>query len=141
MSSTLDPLGPAPEARSVSFLLLLFGCTAAPVFWIGQLLLGYGVTAYACYPGDHPQWVRPGPLLTAMIVFDAVALLGCAAGAAMSWAAWRRVRQPGGHAHTLHTGEGRNRVLAIWGLLSSLWFFGAILFNSIASVMVPPCAI
>jgi hypothetical protein len=135
-----DPIGAAPEARSASFLVLLFGCIAAPVFWTGQLMLGFGVSAHACYPGDHPILLdRTGPLFTAMIVFDAVALVACAAGAAVSWSAWRKVRQTGGQSHTLHTGEGRSRFLAMWGMLSSAWFFLAILFNIIASVMVPSC--
>ena len=36
--------------------------------------------------------------------------------------------------------QGRNRFLALWGMMSSLWFFAAILFNVFASIMVPPCA-
>jgi hypothetical protein len=140
MSHAMDPVGAAPETRTVSFLTLLFGCVAAPLFWTGQLILGYGVTAQACYPGDHPAALAAsGPLFTLLILFDAVALAAAAAGGLVSWRAWRRVRAPGGHTHTLHTGEGRNRFLAMWGLLSSLWFFGAILFNTIASVTVPPC--
>lgn len=138
---SIDPVGAAPEARTISFLALLFGCAAAPIFWTGQLMLGFGVTAHACYPGDHPVAFRqPGALFTAMVVFDLVALAACAAGALVSWNSWRQVRQPGGPHHTLHTGEGRRRFLAMWGMLSSAWFFLAILFNTIASLVVPPCA-
>ena len=139
MSNTVDPIGGAPEARTASFALLLVGCTAAPIFWTGQLILGYGVTAHACYPGDHPLLPHPAPLTAALIVFDVVALAASLVGGAVSWRIWQRVRQAGGHHHTLHTGEGRRRFLAMWGLLSSLWFFGAILFNTIASLTVPPC--
>jgi hypothetical protein len=140
--STLDPAGPAPETHSLSFLLLLFGASAAPIFWLGQLMLGYGITAFACYPGDHP--VAPAsvlPLQGALIAFDAVALLACLAGGVVSWLCWQRSKdgKPGGHRHALHTGEGRVRFLALWGIMSSLWFFAAILFNTIASVTVPPC--
>ena len=140
MSQTLDPVGAAPETRSIKFLVLLFGACAAPVFWIGQVVLGYGLTAYACYPGDHP--VRPaatGAIFSALMAFDAVALLATACGAWVSWQAWRYAREGTSHRDVLHTGEGRDRFLAIWGLLSSLWFFFAILFNSIASILVPPC--
>lgn len=126
----LDPTGPAPEAHSPRFLWLLFGCAAAPLAWLGQMMLAYGVTAYICYPGDHPvRLPSHGGLLAAIAVFDVAALALCAAGAAVSWRGWRQVR----------TGEGRNRFLALWGLMSSLWFFTAILFNAIAS-FVPPCA-
>jgi hypothetical protein len=139
MSQTIDPVGAAPETRSVHFLTLLFGTCAAPLFWAGQLILGYSVTAHACYPGDHPVMLSStGPLFNALLIFDAVALLAAAAGGFVSWQAWQRVRQDGGH-HRQHTGEGRDRFLAMWGMLSSLWFFFAILFNTIASVSVPPC--
>jgi hypothetical protein len=140
MSHTVDPVGAAPETRSVGFLTLMFGTCAAPLFWIGQLVLSYSITAYACYPGDHP--VRPsmtGALFEALLVCDIVALLAAAAGAWVSWQSWRAARAGASHRHVLHTGEGRNSFLAIWGLLSSLWFFFAILFNAIASLMVPPC--
>lgn len=140
MSQTIDPVGAAPETRSIHFLTLLFGTAAAPIFWAGQLMLGYAVTAYACYPGDHPVQVHFGSaLFNTIIVFDGVALVACAAGGLVSWRSWRHVRQDNGSRHTLHTGEGRDRFLAMWGLLSSLWFFFAVLFNTIASIAVTPC--
>jgi hypothetical protein len=140
MSQTMDPIGAAPETHGVHFLTLLFGAIAAPIFWTGQLILGYVVTAYACYPGDHPVQVRfGGALFSTMISFDIVALVACAAGGLVSWRSWQKVRADRGHRHTLHTGEGRDRFLAMWGLLSSLWFFFAILFNTIASLTVTPC--
>jgi hypothetical protein len=130
--SALDRTGPAPETREPRFLLMVFGASAGPLFWLGQLMLGYGITAYACYPGDHPvSLVSTGPLFAMLLLFDVVALTGCAAGAFVSWRAWRRA-QPG---------EGRNRFLALWGVMSSLWFFAAILFSVVASVMVPPCLV
>ncbi len=136
----MDPVGAAPETRSVHFLTLLFGASAAPIFWLGQVMLGYAVSAYACYPGDHPVQVRySSALFGTMIVFDLVALIACAAGGLVSWRSWLKVRADRGHRHTLHTGEGRDRFLAMWGLLSSLWFFFAVLFNSIADLTVTPC--
>jgi hypothetical protein len=94
------------------------------------MMLGYGVTAYVCYPGDHPvSLMSAGPLSGVLFLMDAIALMACAAGAAVSWRAWRRAGQ----------GGGRNRLLALWGLMSSLWFFAAILFNVFASIMVPVC--
>lgn len=128
--SELDPTGPAPDTRSPRFLLLLFGAGAAPIFWLGQVMLGYGVTAYVCYPGDHPQGIASGPALgAAMTIFNIIALIAAVAGGMAAWRCWRRDPQ------------GANRFLALWGLFSSLCFFSAILFNVIASVMVPPCLV
>lgn len=129
--SALDPTGPAPEARRPRFLWLLFGACAAPLAWLGQVMLSYGVTAHACYPGDHPvSLTTSGSLFAALLAFDAFALAVCAVGAFVAWRGWCHARPR----------DGRNRFLALWGLMSSLWFFVAILFNVIASVMVPPCA-
>ena len=95
-------------------------------------MLGYGVTAYVCYPGDHPVGLGAGAGRCSRRCWRStrIALAACAAGALVSWR---------GLAHACAPGEGRNRFLALWGLMSSLWFFAAILFNVIASVMVPPC--
>jgi hypothetical protein len=127
MAEKLDPIGPAPETASPRFLRLLFGACAAPLAWLGQMVLGYGITAYICYPADHPvKPVADTALFAAVIAVDGIALALCAAGAWVSWSYWRRGL------------VGRNRMLALWGLMSSLWFFVAILFNAIAS-FVPPC--
>lgn len=140
---TLDPVGAAPETRRIAFILLLFGATIAPIFWLGQLMLGYWVTAFGCYPGDHPvPLASPQALVNILIAFDIVALIACAAGAAVSWRSWRRSEDAkSGSRQALNIRAGRTRFLAIWGLMSSLWFFGAILFNTIASLTVPPCAV
>jgi hypothetical protein len=129
--TVLDPTGPAPETRQPRFLWLLFGCCAAPLAWLGHVMLAYGVSAYACYPADHPVVVSAGRLFALLIGFDLVSLLLCTAGAWVSLRIWLRVRG----------GEGRNRFLALWGLMSSLWFFVAVLFNVVASLMVPPCPV
>ena len=126
--TALDPAGPAPETREPRFWWLMFGACGAPIAWLGQMMLAYGITAYVCYPGDHPVGLAStGPLFSGLIAFDIIALATCFAGGWVSWSHWRRVR------------SGRNRFLALWGLMSSLWFFAAILFNAIASVAVPPC--
>ncbi len=128
--TALDPTGSAPEARQLRFLELLFGACAAPLAWLGQMMLSYGVTTAICYPGDHPiGLLSRGPLFAALIVFDFFALAICCAGALVSWRGWGLVRPA----------DGRSRFLALWGAMSSLWFLVAVLFNVIASVVVPPC--
>ena len=125
-----DPTGPAPETRSPRFHWLLFGAFAAPLAWLGHTMLAYGVTAYACYPADHPVGLSgTGLLFLALLLFDALALGLCMAGGAVAWRAWEMMRG----------GAGRNRFLALAGVMSSLWFAAAILFNIVASLMVPIC--
>jgi hypothetical protein len=130
--SPADTAGPAPEARNPRLLWLLFGASAGPLFWLGQIVLAYGISAWVCYPADHPVRLSHDSVLpAALLAFDALALAGCAAGAIVSW----RIRQ------RLRTGDSRNRFLTLWGLMSSLWFFAAILFNAIASLAVPACPV
>ena len=132
MSGFRDAIGPAPEARSPRFHWLLFGASAPPLAWLGHMMLGYGVTAYVCYPADHPVMrAATGPLFAALLLFDALALGACIAGGLVSWRAWQKMR----------TGQSRNHFLALAGLMSSLCFAAAILFNIIASVVVPLCLI
>ena len=133
---------PAPHRDRVSFGALLFGACAAPLSWLGQLGLGYGLTAQICFPSDHPQALPPDmPVFATLVAFDIIAFAGCIAGGGVAWWAWWQTRneKDGGERHALHTGEGRTRFLALWGIMSSLWFAAAILFNAIASITVPPC--
>ena len=126
----------------VSLVALLFGSCAAPIFWLGQLMLNYAVTAYACYPGDHPEAIATAASLrAAMLSFDVVAIVVTAAGGITAWLCFRKTQASRAVRGDLRlaAAEGRAHFLAVWGLFSSLWFFGAILFNTIASVTVPPC--
>lgn len=112
------------------FLALMFGMTAAPIFWLGQTMLGYSVPAMICYGGDHPTLIEAGaPLRNALLAFDIVAIAAALVGGAVSILCWR----------ALPPDQGRPRFMAMWGMISSLWFLGAILFGTIASLTVPLC--
>jgi hypothetical protein len=133
---------PAPHRERVRLWMLIFGMIAAPSLWLAQLLLSYGISALACYGGDHPTTIAAGtPVRTALFAFDAVALIAALAGGIVSYTCWRAVHaeQQHGQHHALEVGEGRTRFMALWGIMSSLCFFGAIAFNTIASVMAPLC--
>jgi hypothetical protein len=117
-----------PMRRPREFRALMFACCAAPIFWLGQLALGYWVSAQACFGGDRPNLIAPtGTLRMALLAFDAVAIAAATAGLLVALACRRSA------------GEGRPRFMALWGIFSSLCFLAAILFATIASIMVPPC--
>ena len=124
------------------FIALMFGNTAAPVFWIGQIFLGYGVSSLACYGSDHPTALMSGSgLRTALYVFDAIAIVAAVAGGVVSLLCWRAVsRKASDGPFTVKIVESRMRFMALWGMLSSLWFLGAIIFNTIGSALVRLCA-
>jgi uncharacterized membrane protein YeiB len=133
---------PAPHRHRVSFIALMFGMIAAPIFWLGQLMLGYGVSAVVCYGSDHPTTIMSATALrSALILFDAIAIIAAISGGIVSCMSWRAVRdeKEGGQRQALEIGDGRARFMALWGIMSSLWFFIAIIFSTIASVTVPLC--
>ena len=137
-----DVAHPAPHRGRVNLAMLLFGACAAPIFWLGQMMLGYWVSAVTCYGGDHPTTVTSGSALrSALVVFDTVAILAALAGGIVSYVCWHLVRneKEGGHNTVSSVGSGRARFMALWGILSSLWFLGAIIFSTIASLTVPLC--
>jgi len=132
--SALAAAHPAPHRDRVRLWVLLFGIIAAPLLWLAQLILSYGISALACYGSDHPTTIASGASVrTALLVFDAVALSVSLAAAIVSFASWRAVRTE------QQFGEGRTRFMALWGIMSSLCFLGAIVFHTLASVMVPLC--
>lgn len=131
-------LGRRPRA---SFIALMFGNTAAPIFWLGQLILSYVVSSLACYGSDHPTTIVSGSALrSALYVFDAVAVVAALAGGIVSLLCWRAVRDPGSDTRfAVKVAESRRQFMAMWGMMSSLWFLGAIAFNTIATITVRLC--
>jgi hypothetical protein len=136
---------PAPARWRVGAPSLILGVAAGPAAWIAQLVLGYGLSGYACFRGDAPfrQTPPPGwsdePAL--LMTINLVCLLLALAGAAMSFSHWRRTRgeKPGGGEHALEVGEGRTRFLAACGVLMSLGFAVAVAFDTTAILSVPTC--
>jgi hypothetical protein len=119
-----------PEQRRLNFWVLMFGSCAAPVFWLGQLMMAYWVSAETCYGGDHPTAAAsPEMLRTLLLAFDAVAIVAALGGTSVSVMCWRAAG----------AGETRSRFMSIWGIFSSLCFLAAIIFESIASISVPIC--
>lgn len=145
MSASFPQEHPAPHRQRVSLARQLFGLAAGPAGWIAQLVIGYGLSSYACFPRDAPHLISPPPgwagehlgLLALNLACLALALSGLAA----ALGAWRRTRgeKRGGPHLALEIGEGRARFLALCGLLTSGLFAGAILFNTAPILGVPAC--
>jgi hypothetical protein len=133
---------PAPHRRNVGLSSLLLGLTAAPVAWVTQLIVGYGVASHACFPGDMPRasplFLATGTIVTA---FNLAAIIISIAGVVLSFRSWRATREEhAGRSHRLlDVGEGRTRFLAICGMLTSMGFLVATIFASIAILAVPLC--
>jgi len=109
-----------------------FGVYAAPTAWGAQLLIGYGLTAYACNPGrialaqvaEGWGWTRDAALAVNLLA----ALVAVAAGL-LSLSGWRATREA----------ASRARFLTVWGVLTSFGFLLAILFNTVMLLGTPAC--
>jgi hypothetical protein len=65
----------------------------------------------------------------------------CLLGSFVSWNNWNRTHaeHPGPTSHLLEVGEGRTRFISVVGMMAGLGFFAAILFDTVALFLVPPC--
>ena len=135
---------PSPHRDRASIALLMLGLFGGPAAWTGQLLVSYGLTSYACFPGPTPRdalppgwaWIDPG-----LTILGALALVVALAATIMSWRIYARTRaeMQGRTNDLLDIGEGRSRFLAFCGVLTSGAFVTVILFETLSLYLVPPC--
>jgi hypothetical protein len=140
ISPDADPL---PPGDRLPLFPLFFAICAAPVAWTILHLIAYPLTSYACYPKNtqllapvrYMTWVRPSMIALGLAML-ALALAG-------GWVSWRclqlakRTAADEGLA-PLETG-GRSRYFAICGLLTTVLFVGAIIFDLIMLVGATLC--
>lgn len=132
-----DP-GPTPLQRRRA-IWLGFAVAAPPLAWSVQLLMLTAFSNYTCFPADTPiatpvqPWVHPFA-----VVVDILALLVAVASAVVAWRYLRLRAEPQDALGRLRL--GRLHFVALGGVLSGCGFFLAILFETIATLMVPPCA-
>jgi hypothetical protein len=130
-----DVLHMPPVRHPRRFLALMFGCCAAPLLWVCQLLADYWVSAQACSHAAHLNPVSTGGLRSALLGVGLVAILGALAGLWVSLMLWRSYAP-----NTSGGVPGREHFMAVWGIFASLCFVGAIVFNFISSLTAPLCA-
>jgi hypothetical protein len=132
-----DP-SPTPQQK-VHAIRLGFAVATPPLAWAIQILMLGAFANYTCFPADTQvhtpvqAWVHP-----LSIAVDAIALVLAAASAVVAWLYLRDHIEP-------HDARGRLRLgrlnfVAMGGVLSGCGFFATILFETIATLMVPPCA-
>ena len=134
---------PAPHHGRVSVTVVMVGAGAAPVLWLAQVLLSYGISADVCsgLPWATAIFTRTA-LQSTLFAVDAIAWCGAIAGGLLSYRNWHLPGTAGAAValhESAHPGEDGRRFLAQCGTLASLWFLSAIVFNTIASIMIAPC--
>lgn len=135
---------PAPHRNRVGLGTIFYGLFAAPIFWAGDLMVGFGLVGHACYPGDLPLG-RPAAelhfLWPLVLACHLLALVLIASGFLVSLRNWRVTGPPEGHAHHLmERGEGRTRYFGIVGMGFAVMFFMIAAGEAIAMALVPLCS-
>ena len=134
---------------------LWFVVSVGPVAWFLHLLVSYLLVSY---PTVQVTCAAGGNLLLHLVTV--VATAAALTGGVMAWRAWQRLRngeavgrlsrhglRPTPHA-LRHAGEdvsraeppgGRNRFMALYGVLSSSYFFLVILAQWLPVLTMSPC--
>jgi hypothetical protein len=126
MSGTLHTI---PRRHAATLWPAWFGIAGGPLAWFAQLVVGYGLWARRCYPGDVPiVWPSSSGVAATLAAVDVLAIMIAVAGFIVSW----RISQG-------TPDETRARFLSSWGMLSSACFLIAILSATVMSVGMPSC--
>lgn len=136
---------PPPSPRDKERAIWLgFAIAAPPLLWTLQLLVLSAFSNYACFPGDVPLGTPPQSQywVNGLVVAGDIAAIVITL--ASGWVslhyhrlANERLRSHKDAASLWHL--DRLWFMALGGLLSSGGFLVAILFETIASLMVRPC--
>lgn len=115
-------------ARPEGGLLPLFiGILGPPVIWAVRFAVNYVLVPYVCW------WGRIG-------VLHLVTLAALAATALTGWVAWKGWQEAGkGTQVELGGTTTRTRFMALFGMLSSGFFFLVMVAEGLANLFVHPC--
>jgi hypothetical protein len=144
MASTSRIEHPSPRAAKVSLTRQAVGLMFAPAAWALRLCVNFAIASNGCRP-ETPAQVglrHPVDTGTVMLAIDIAALLGALVASYIAYHDWRMTghEKPGTPADALEIGEGRARFLALLGVIVSLGFGLAILFDLTALFIVPYCS-
>jgi hypothetical protein len=134
--NVVTPTNPPEVARLPVGPALTFAVFGAPVAWLLQLIVGYALSAHACYPLSVPLVTPVWPRLWWWLIgIDIAAVVVAGAALLTAWrghVAWRGVdpRSPG---------ELRNRFIAHWSVLTSSLFSIAVVFTVVMLFIQPVC--
>ena len=115
-----------------------------PLFWTLQILLLGSFANYACFPADTPLSLVPDNMRWVQALEIGFNLLAVLATLASGWISLHYYRQA---QHKLERSRGplslwrldRLCFMSLGGILSSGGFLIAVVFETIASLMVLPC--
>jgi hypothetical protein len=138
-----DPMPPRPARERLIWLSLAI--MMPPTLWVLQLLLLSAFTTYACFPA-FTALASPRPSMdwigALVLAADLIAILAATGSGLLALNYFRLTRgRIATHRDALSLWHlDRLCFMSLGGILSSAGFLCAIIFETIASLMVPPCA-
>jgi len=131
---------PAAQRHRPRLGLLWAALFVVPCAWALRVVVNYGIDSYFCFPSEMRRSLLPAWAWPTLLGIDLATVAVAAAAALISHQHWRRAQDelaPG--APLLESGEGPARFLALWGLIISIGFLFAVLFDLVALWIVPEC--
>jgi hypothetical protein len=120
---------------------LWFGLFGAAAAWGLQELASYAILSHGCFPAWLPlAALSSRASWSAAVGVSVAALLIGATASLTAYRAWQRT-SAGDESHTAHldVGEGRERFMALSGIIVSLIMLANIVMNAIVLFAVPAC--
>jgi len=137
---------PAPARHQADIGTLAFGLLGAPVIWGVHFLANVTIASRVC---SVLAPIKPSITARASVLaIDAIAFVIAITAFSLSMQAWRQTRHEGQDRQesggstaeeAAHVGEGRTRFMALGGIILSATFTVAILFDTVAALMVSSC--
>jgi hypothetical protein len=124
-----------PHRDSVPLRVVVLALLAAPTAWLLQLNANSAIAGLSCLTDAGVARLAwgSGTTRTVIVAVNLAALaLGLAGLAASAWAL-RRTRHRPGAGGVMEAGEGRTRLLVVWGFWIGILFLIAIGANTIAA--------
>jgi hypothetical protein len=142
-----SPVAAPAKPRRFNAVAVLWGLAAGPAGWALQLVLGYGLSSYACFPSLAPFQRTPPPgwgaERMALLGINLACLALIVAGGLVCLDAWRRsAPSKGTDANTPGVDAARasrEHFLASCGLLGAGGFAFATLFNTYSLLFTATC--
>ncbi|MEF2073615.1 hypothetical protein [Consotaella aegiceratis] len=135
---------PAPDRLRVSHWLLGMGLLGGPLAWLVEICATTALSGLACSAGDGP--VTPmldmaDGIYGALIAVNVAALILTVLAFGASYRAFRATahRENDSPEDVTESGEGRTRLLAVWGIGLSILFFVATAVNTISAFWFGLC--
>jgi hypothetical protein len=134
---------PAPLRHAAKPSLVIAGLFAAPMAWMAQLLISYGLDGDSCRANSGLPIIPPWGSSIWLALIGIIAIAVCGFGFWSAHRTWRLTRGEGAgdHHQGLTAGAGRTRFLGLGGMIAASIFIVGSAFALLVPLLESPCVI